>query len=91
MGTSNNLTNLKKRIEELDEIHHKKILEIFLKHSISVSENRNGCFINISNLDIKIITEILDFLKYINKQEKTLSDVEKIKTSFKKDFFSKNK
>ena len=42
---------LKKKIENLDEIHHKKILEIFLNNNIHVSENRNGCFINISNLD----------------------------------------
>jgi len=82
------LNDLKKKIENLDEIHHKKILEIFIKHDISVSENRNGCFINISSLDSKIIDEIENFLKYINKQEKTLSDVENIKDTLSKNFFS---
>lgn len=82
------LLDLKKKIENIDDIHHKKILEIFLKHNINVSENRNGCFINISNLSPEIQNEITEFLKYINKQEKTLSDVEKIKKKYKKSFFS---
>jgi|TARA_Y100000287_G_C13917336_1_gene208368 hypothetical protein len=85
---SADLLDLKKRIENIDDIHHKKILEIFLKHNINVSENRNGCFINISNLSQEIQNEIIEFLKYINKQEKTLSDVEKIKKKYKKSFFS---
>lgn len=85
---SSDLLDLKKRIENIDDIHHKKILEIFLKHNINVSENRNGCFINISNLPQNIQDEITDFLKYISKQEKTLSDVEKIKKTYKKNFFS---
>ena len=85
---SADLLDLKKRIENIDDIHHKKILEIFLKHNINVSENRNGCFINISNLSPKIQKEINDFLKYINKQEKTLNNVEKIKKKYKKNFFS---
>lgn len=85
---SAHLLELKKRIENIDDIHHKKILEIFLKHNINVSENRNGCFINISNLSPEIQKEINEFLKYINKQEKTLNDVEKIKKKYKKNFFS---
>ena len=85
---SADLLDLKKKIENIDDIHHKKILEIFLKHNINVSENRNGCFINISNLSQEIQNEITEFLKYINKQEKTLSDVEKIKKKYKKNFFS---
>ena len=85
---STDLLDLKKRIENIDDIHHKKILEIFLKNNINVSENINGCFINISNLSPEIQKEITEFLKYINKQEKTLNDVEKIKKKYKKNFFS---
>lgn len=87
---SADLLELKKKIENIDDIHHKKILEIFLKHNINVSENRNGCFINISNLSQEIQDEICEFLKYISKQEKTLSDVEKIKKKYKKNFFSED-
>jgi len=85
---SADLLDLKKKIENIDDIHHKKILEIFLKHNINVSENRNGCFINISNLSPEIQKEITEFLKYINKQEKALNDVEKIKKKYMKSFFS---
>ena len=34
---SADLLDLKKKIENIDDIHHKKILEIFLKHNINVS------------------------------------------------------
>jgi hypothetical protein len=80
-------TELKKKIEELDEIHHKKILEIFVKHNIHVSENRNGCFINISSLDSKIIKEIDTYIKYIEVQEDDLNDVEQKKKELSNDYF----
>ena len=43
------LENLKKNIESLNEMHHNKILEIILNNNISVSENNNGCFINLTD------------------------------------------
>tara|TARA_B100000424_G_C22941142_1_gene500839 strand:- start:2499 stop:2765 length:267 start_codon:yes stop_codon:yes gene_type:complete len=78
---------LKKKIENLDEIHHKKILEIFLKHNIHVSENRNGCFINISNIDKKIKDEINNYIKYIEVQENELNATEQKKQELTKDYF----
>ena len=52
------------------------------------SENKNGIFINMNNLSKDCIAKIYEYLEYIKKQEKTFSDVEKIKKEFKKDFFS---
>ena len=46
----NNLTKLKNIIEKMDIIHHKKILLLLKKHEINISENRNGSFINITNI-----------------------------------------
>lgn len=79
---------LKKKIEDLDEIHHKKILEIFVKHNIHVSENRNGCFINISNLDSNIISEIETYIKYIEVQENELNNIEQKKQELTNDYFN---
>lgn len=81
------IVELKKKIESLDEIHHKKILEIFVKNNIHVSENRNGCFINISNLKSNIINEIDSYIKYIQVQENDLNDIEQKKKELSKDYF----
>ena len=78
---------LKKKIENLDEIHHKKILEIFLDNNIHVSENRNGCFINISNLDKTIVKKLNDYITYIDAQEEDLNDIEQKKKELSKDYF----
>jgi len=84
------MTELKKKIEKLDEIHHKKILEIFMKNNIHVSENRNGCFINISNLEPNIINQINEYIKYIQVQENDLNDIEQKKKELSNDYFKKD-
>ena len=80
---------LKNKIEKLDEIHHRKILEIFVNNNIHVSENRNGCFINISNLDTKIIKQLTDYMVYIEAQEEDLNDIEQKKKELSNDYFKK--
>ena len=42
--------NLKNIIEKMDSIHHEKILNIFDNYNAHISENRNGCFINITDI-----------------------------------------
>jgi len=81
---------LKQIIEKMDVIHHKKIFSILKKNNINISENRNGSFINITNLNTKIIQELNNYIYYINKQEKTLIDVENLKQELQKDFFDKD-
>lgn len=82
------ILQLKKEIEDVDTFHHVKILEVFKKHNISYSENRNGIFVNITNLSKNIVNEIRDVLKYVNAQEKQLQDMEQMKTTFKTTYFS---
>ena len=47
------------------------------------TENKNGIFINITNLDDEIITKFQKKIEYINKQEKQLNDVEDEKLKYK--------
>ena len=61
----NDLTKLKNIIERMDVIHHKKILVLFKKRGINISENRNGSFINITNINDNIIEELNDYKKYL--------------------------
>ena len=91
MKNIDELKNLKKIIEDMDVIHHQKILEILKEDSIHISSNRNGCFINMNNFSSVTIDKIKNFIHYINNQEKALSHVENIKNDFKQEFFNNNK
>tara|TARA_B100001063_G_scaffold145396_1_gene135730 strand:+ start:4424 stop:4729 length:306 start_codon:yes stop_codon:yes gene_type:complete len=78
---------LKNKIEKLDKIQQIRILEILTKNQIKYSENRNGIFLNMDNLNEKTVVEIEKNLEYFQKQEKTLSDIETIKKELNNDYF----
>lgn len=87
MNDSLNLISLKNQIENLDKIHHIKILNILKNNSIKYSENRNGIFVNMSSFDDKTIEEVKKILLYIENQEQNLIDIENIKQELSKDYF----
>ena len=82
------LKKIRNEIDSIDCIHHNDIFLILKKHKMLFSENSNGIFSNMNNLSVQCITDIKEYLIYIKKQEKTFSDVEKVKEDFKKDFFT---
>ena len=81
------LKSLRNIIDNIDEFHHKKIFEISKMYNMNYSRNKNGIFVNMNKLSQPVLDELKTYLLYINKQEKTFSDVEKIKSEFKKEFF----
>ena len=87
--TTDQLKKLKKEIDKKDQTHHKKILEIIVKHDIKFSENNNGVFLSLNKLPIKTIKEIEIYLKYINEQENMSSTIENTQALFEKEYFNK--
>ena len=87
MNDLNNLIQLKNQIENIDKIHHIKILNILKNNNIKYSENRNGIFVNMTSFDSQTIESIEKILSYIKTQEKRLIDVETIKQELSKDYF----
>lgn len=87
----NKLTKLKQTIENMDAIHHPKILDILKQSNAHISSNRNGCFINMNNFSDEIIEKLNNFIKYINTQEQTLGAVEQLKNNFKNEYFNNKK
>tara|TARA_Y100000816_G_C26092394_1_gene577467 strand:- start:163 stop:465 length:303 start_codon:yes stop_codon:yes gene_type:complete len=83
----NLLVSLRNKMENMNNIHHLKFFEIIKNHNIQFSENRNGIFINMNSLNEKIMDEINLYISYVNKQEETLDQTEKIKNDFQKEFF----
>ena len=85
------LINLKNKIENLDKTHHGKILNVLIQNEVKFSENRNGSFVNMNNLNETTIEKIEEILKYINIQENVLHEFEKIKNELNHDYFSNKK
>ena len=68
-----------------------EILKLLMtEKSIIISENNNGSFINLSNLDNLIINKLENFIEYVKKQQNQLSFIENEKVNIKNEFFNKN-
>lgn len=81
------LKQIKDRVEALNQHHQIQILKIMTQHSVDLTENKNGSFINLTNVDEAIITKILDYLSYVDQQEMQLKEIENQKTELSKQFF----
>jgi hypothetical protein len=87
-----NLNFLKENIEKLTKFHQIEILKIIKSdESITINENNNGIFINLTNVSNDIIDNITNYLKYVDTQEKHLNDVEDEKEKISNIFFKDNK
>jgi len=88
----NDLNCLKESIEELSKFHQVEILKILKNdETITINENKNGIFINMTSLKDSVITELGNYLKYVNKQEKQLNDIEVQKNELSNTYFKDNK
>tara|TARA_B100001093_G_C26633040_1_gene929740 strand:+ start:514 stop:789 length:276 start_codon:yes stop_codon:yes gene_type:complete len=69
--------------------HQKEVLKILNNHkdSVTLNENKNGVLVNLTDVSDSIISEIKDYIEYVNNQEKELNDDEEIKIKLKKNFF----
>ena len=85
----NSLPLIKKQIESLNKTRQIEILKIFLKHNISVTENNNGSFINITYLSDDCLYEVNKYLKYIEDQDITLNTIETVKEEIENNYFKK--
>jgi hypothetical protein len=86
-----NLTALRDNIENLEKHQHLHIVKIIQKNNIDFTENRNGIFLNMKDLNQETIKEILQYLRYIAIQQKQLDTDENIKKTYANDFFNNNK
>tara|TARA_Y100001970_G_scaffold293761_1_gene442938 strand:+ start:3184 stop:3498 length:315 start_codon:yes stop_codon:yes gene_type:complete len=81
------LKRLKNKIEKLNKQQQVKIMEIFMKKNIQFTENKNGIFINLNKIPLKIMDEISKYLDYIGLQEKSLNKLEQTKKEIEKQYF----
>jgi hypothetical protein len=87
-----NLNCLKEKIEVLSKFHQVEILKILKKDDIcTLNENKNGIFINLTNINKETIIELETYLEYVKTQEQQLNDIEKQKNILSNTFFKDNK
>ena len=73
------LNNIKKFLEKMSLSNQEKFLKLIIKNNIPFSQNKNGAFINISELNSSQITIINQFISLLELEEYTFNKVEKTK------------
>lgn len=81
------LKQIKERVEALNQHHQIQILKIMTQNNVDLTENKNGSFINLTNVDSDVICKIADYLSYVDQQEMQLKEIENQKTELTKQFF----
>ena len=82
------LENLKKQIEKLSKIHHITILKIIKSEpSIVINENKNGVFLNLSEIPLEIIDKLKSYCEYLKSQDKELNILENENTELEVSYF----
>ena len=86
------LNYIRETIEKMNKFNQIEILRILNKHekSITINENKNGIYINLSDISKCILDELLLYIKYVNTQELSLHNIEKQKETFKNTYFTKD-
>ena len=80
---------IKEKIELLSKQHQIELLRILsIIPEISISENNNGVFINLTQQNDIVFEKIENFLEYVNVQQKSLSFLEKQQDDIETEFFS---
>jgi len=78
---------IKKKIELLNKTRQIEILKIFLNYNVSITENNNGSFVNMTFLPEDCLNEINKYLKYIEDQDITLNTIETVKVEIENNYF----
>lgn len=83
------LNYIRNIIENMSHQNHVDILKILVKYNdIYINSNKSGIRINLSELKPEVISELIDYVKYVQTQENSLDIDEKQKEIYKNEYFS---
>lgn len=75
------------KIEQMKKTNHIGILRILMKtNEDCINENKNGIYVNLSEVDPETISSIQKYLEYIEFQEQNLTTIEAKQEDVKKLF-----
>jgi len=73
----------------MSKFHQIKVLELLSANKeLTINENKNGVFINLSDLDADTLNKLKQYVAYVDEQEKDLNKQEEKKNQFKETFFT---
>lgn len=83
------IVNIRNTIEKMTKFNQVEILRILNKHEdVIINENRYGIHVNMSDLKENVLNEIIQYVQYVQAQERTLNQDEKQKEDIKNIYFS---
>lgn len=85
------LQKIKDVVEQYNKQQQLDILKIFIKDSVNISENSNGTFINLTDIQDSTIKKIQEYINFINIQNIKLTDIETTRKDIESSFFDKKK
>tara|TARA_B100000424_G_scaffold245227_1_gene216077 strand:- start:1892 stop:2221 length:330 start_codon:yes stop_codon:yes gene_type:complete len=77
------LSAIKTFIENMSFHNQKEFIKLLIKHNIPSTENKNGTFINITELTDSQMYLITQFISHICEEEKSFNEVETTKKNLK--------
>lgn len=83
------LKKTKECIETFNKQQQLDILQLLISNNVNISENSNGSFVNLTDLDNSIMIKIQEYIDFVNTQNLNLSKIENEKNSIEKKFFDK--
>jgi len=87
-STSINSMKLKETIESMSKYHQIEVLRILNKtKNVTLNENNNGTFVNLTELSPDIINELENYINYVNEQQNSLKIIENEKDKIEQTFF----
>lgn len=85
------LHDYRETIENMNKLHQTEILKILLNYDdVTLSENSNGTFLNMSSLNDSCLNDIKNYILYYKKQTVQLNILEDKKEKLQNDFFNDN-
>jgi len=83
------LDKIRKSIESMEKLNQIEFAKILLDNNIKLTENNNGIFVNLNNLNDNIIKKFIYQLDFINNQNNFLNIDENKKSDLENIFFKK--
>ena len=90
--TNEFLINIKNSIERMTKNNQIEVLKILKSHkNVKLNENKSGVLVNISFCSKELLSELNNYVKYVNDQERVINNIESQKQEFKNTFFFESK
>lgn len=85
------LETLKTKIEKMPQYHQIEVFSILKRNSdIHINENKNGTFINLTELKEEVIFSLNNYVNYVDEQTGRLNIIENEKKRLAETYFNKD-